>query len=73
MKLLWALLTVMLADGDLGGRVAHTTFGEDANGKPYTVELGANWVQGIMNNQTGAVNPIWLLAEKVCSYGLVQG
>lgn len=28
----------------LGGRVAHTDFGKDANGKPYTVELGANWV-----------------------------
>jgi hypothetical protein len=28
----------------LGGRVAHTDFGKDPNGKPYTVELGANWV-----------------------------
>jgi polyamine oxidase len=31
-------------NGDLGGRVAHTTFGNDSYGKPYTVELGANWV-----------------------------
>lgn len=52
-------------NSDLGGRIAHTTFGEDANGKPYTVELGANWVQGIQNEQTGAVNPIWRLAQKV--------
>lgn len=28
----------------LGGRVAHTDFGKDPNGDPYTVELGANWV-----------------------------
>lgn len=29
----------------LGGRVAHTNFGKDANGDPYTVELGPNWVR----------------------------
>lgn len=52
-------------NGDLGGRIAHTTFGEDPDGNPYTVELGANWVQGIQNEQTGAVNPIWRLAQKV--------
>jgi polyamine oxidase len=28
----------------LGGRVAHTDFGKDPKGNPYTVELGANWV-----------------------------
>jgi len=28
----------------IGGRVAHTTFGKDPTGNPYTVELGANWV-----------------------------
>jgi hypothetical protein len=28
--------------------MAHTTFGKDPNGNPYTVELGANWV----SNQT---------------------
>jgi polyamine oxidase len=59
-----------LSDGDLGGRIAHTTFGQDANGNPYTVELGANWVQGIENNETGAVNPIWTLAQKVRFLGL---
>lgn len=52
-------------NSDLGGRIAHTTFGQDPSGKPYTVELGANWVQGIENKQTGAVNPIWRLAQKV--------
>jgi hypothetical protein len=31
-------------NGDIGGRMAHTNFGEDADGNPYVVELGANWV-----------------------------
>lgn len=52
-------------NSDLGGRVAHTTFGTNpATNESYTVELGANWVQGISNNETGAVNPIWTLAQK---------
>ena len=55
-------------NSDLGGRIAHTTFGKQPNSsEPYTIELGANWVQGIENPDTGAVNPIWLLAQK---YGL---
>lgn len=29
---------------DIGGRVAHTTFGAKPDGTPYVVELGANWV-----------------------------
>lgn len=29
----------------LGGRVWHTDFGADENGKPYVVEFGANWVR----------------------------
>ncbi len=48
---------------DLGGRVAHTTFGESPDGTPYTVELGANWVQGLQTDD-GPANPIWLLAQK---------
>lgn len=44
----------------IGGRVAHTTFG--AKNQSYTVELGANWVQGIFT-PGGPVNPIWTLAE----------
>lgn len=31
-------------NGDIGGRVAHTTFGVSDNS--YTIELGANWVRG---------------------------
>ncbi|KAI9847728.1 MAG: hypothetical protein M1837_001976 [Sclerophora amabilis] len=50
-------------NGEIGGRVAHTTFGEDLDGKPYTVELGANWVQGLVTGD-GPENPIWTLAKK---------
>jgi polyamine oxidase len=47
----------------VGGRVAHTTFGKDPYGNPYTVELGANWVQGL-GTPGGPENPIWTLAKK---------
>ncbi|KAF9887922.1 hypothetical protein FE257_009444 [Aspergillus nanangensis] len=46
----------------LGGRMWHTEFGQDEKGDPYTVELGANWIQGIGSNTTE--NPIWHLAKK---------
>jgi hypothetical protein len=32
-------------NGEIGGRMAHTNFGEDADGNPYVIELGANWVR----------------------------
>ncbi|KAJ5110019.1 hypothetical protein N7532_002664 [Penicillium argentinense] len=49
----------------LGGRVAHTDFGKDENGKPYTVELGANWVCGARIGLAGGPeNPIWTFAKK---------
>ncbi|TVY48654.1 Polyamine oxidase [Lachnellula occidentalis] len=48
----------------IGGRVAHTTFGTNpATKQPYTVELGANWVQGLVSDG-GPENPIWTLAKK---------
>jgi polyamine oxidase len=50
-------------NGEIGGRVAHTTFGKQKNGEPYTVELGANWVQGTVS-PGGPENPIWTLAKK---------
>ncbi|MEJ1654242.1 FAD-dependent oxidoreductase, partial [Escherichia coli] len=31
----------------LGGRLRHAEFGEDENGNPYVVELGANWIHGV--------------------------
>ncbi|ERS95300.1 polyamine oxidase (propane-1,3-diamine-forming) [Sporothrix schenckii 1099-18] len=50
----------------IGGRVAHTTFGTKADNSSYTVELGANWVQGL-GSPGGPENPIWTLAKR---YGL---
>jgi hypothetical protein len=32
-------------NGEIGGRVAHTTFGNSSAAKAYTIELGANWVR----------------------------
>lgn len=51
----------------VGGRVRHTTFGASpADGTPYTVELGANWVQGLGGGDGGATpeNPIWTFTKK---------
>ncbi|KAK8082405.1 N1-acetylpolyamine oxidase [Apiospora saccharicola] len=51
----------------IGGRVRHTQFGVNPETKaPYTVELGANWVQGL-GSEGGPENPIWTLAKR---YGL---
>ncbi|KAK4934529.1 hypothetical protein LTR28_010616, partial [Elasticomyces elasticus] len=50
-------------NGHLGGRVAHSTFGKKPDGTPYTVELGANWVQGL-GSPGGPENPIWTLAKE---------
>ncbi|KAH7353330.1 polyamine oxidase [Plectosphaerella cucumerina] len=47
----------------IGGRVHHTTFGSKPDGSPYTVELGANWIEGV--GGTGPVkNPILVAAER---------
>ncbi|KAH7370446.1 putative flavin-containing polyamine oxidase [Rhexocercosporidium sp. MPI-PUGE-AT-0058] len=48
---------------EIGGRCHHTSFGEDRNGDPYTVELGANWIQGTVT-KNGPENPIWTLARE---------
>ncbi|KAM0542365.1 hypothetical protein ACHAPJ_012831 [Fusarium lateritium] len=47
----------------IGGRLRKHSFGKNAEGKPYTVEFGANWVEGIGSEKTHE-NPIWRLAEK---------
>ncbi|KAF2465287.1 amine oxidase [Lindgomyces ingoldianus] len=50
-------------NGDIGGRMTHTTFGKDPDGNPYVVELGANWVQGL-GIKDGPENPIWTEAKR---------
>jgi polyamine oxidase len=47
----------------IGGRVAHTQFGAKPDGSPYTIEIGANWIQGT-HSPGGPVNPILLLNEQ---------
>ena len=47
---------IVEARHELGGRIMNTEFA----GK--TVELGAGWVEGTQNNETGQINPIWDLA-----------
>ena len=49
---------IVEAESVLGGRLKETKFGG------YTIELGANWIEGIRNNRTGEENPIWTLAQK---------
>ncbi|KAK8202633.1 hypothetical protein BKA81DRAFT_363195 [Phyllosticta paracitricarpa] len=47
----------------IGGRAYHTTFGQNEDGSPYVIELGANWVQGL-GSEGGPENPVWTLAKK---------
>ncbi|PKY01078.1 amine oxidase [Aspergillus campestris IBT 28561] len=46
----------------IGGRAWHEPFGKDKDGKPYTIEMGCNWVQGL-GNPGGPENPVWTLAK----------
>ena len=67
----WALHNASVSDfiivernDYIGGRMAHTTFGTNPEtGEPYTVELGANWVQGL-GSPGGPENPIWTFAKQ---------
>ena len=52
---------IVEAREELGGRLMSHSFG--ASGNKYTVELGANWVQGTQAGN-GTENPIWALAKK---------
>ncbi|KAF5630336.1 n1-acetylpolyamine oxidase [Fusarium sp. NRRL 52700] len=47
----------------IGGRMRKQSFGKKADGQPYTIEFGANWVEGIGSEATHE-NPIWQLAKK---------
>ena len=43
---------------DIGGRVKSTEFGG------VTIELGANWIQGLFSNGSTEKNPLWSLKTK---------
>lgn len=52
--------TIVEARSELGGRLQSFKFG--APGKEYTLENGANWVQGT-ESDAGTINPIWSLVQ----------
>ncbi|KAG2091612.1 hypothetical protein BD769DRAFT_1679412 [Suillus cothurnatus] len=52
---------IIEARNELGGRMQNYTIG--VPGKQYTVELGANWIQGTQTDN-GPANPILALARK---------
>ncbi|KAL9090251.1 MAG: hypothetical protein Q9159_002056 [Coniocarpon cinnabarinum] len=67
------------------GRVAHTNFGSDPDGKPYVVELGANWAKryNVTNtysnysdiltyNETGFTDYAYLFDEYEDAYSIVE-
>lgn len=43
----------------------NTKFGADADGNPYTVELGANWISGLGETLDGPENPVWTFSKQV--------
>ncbi|KAL7895575.1 hypothetical protein HDV63DRAFT_106348 [Trichoderma sp. SZMC 28014] len=47
----------------IGGRAWHGDFGKKADGSPYVIEYGCNWIQGL-GNTGGPQNPVDLLAQK---------
>ncbi|KAH9860916.1 hypothetical protein IAQ61_010652 [Plenodomus lingam] len=49
----------------IGGRMRNTKFGADANGNPYTIELGANWISGLGETLNGPENPVWTFSKQV--------
>ncbi|OBZ74427.1 Polyamine oxidase [Grifola frondosa] len=53
--------TIIEGRSELGGRLTARTFG--APGKEFTIEDGANWVQGTQSGDSPA-NPIWTLVQK---------
>ncbi|KAL9058816.1 MAG: hypothetical protein Q9162_001540 [Coniocarpon cinnabarinum] len=69
----------------IGGRVAHTNFGSDPDGKPYVVELGANWAKRynltntysnysdiLTYNETGFTDYAYLFDEYEDAYSIVE-
>ncbi|KAI0820503.1 amine oxidase [Trametes gibbosa] len=54
-------IVIIEAGPELGGRMMSHEFGGEGN--RWTVEVGANWVQGTQTGD-GPANPIWTLARK---------
>ncbi|KAI9733149.1 MAG: hypothetical protein M1834_003696, partial [Cirrosporium novae-zelandiae] len=54
---------------DIGGRLHKVNFGKKPNGSSYTVEAGANWIQGL-DSPSGRENPIYTLAKKYNIYNI---
>ncbi|OKL60715.1 hypothetical protein UA08_03983 [Talaromyces atroroseus] len=54
-------------NSDIGGRLRHTTFGQAVDGNPRTIEVGANWIQGL-GTPGGPQNPIWLLVGYIVGH-----
>ncbi|KAK3696293.1 hypothetical protein LTR37_018029 [Vermiconidia calcicola] len=53
-------------NGEIGGRVKHTTFGQQPDGEgPYTIELGANWCEAL--SRPGLAKK-WKLENKYSNY-----
>ena len=52
---------ILEARHELGGRLMSRSFG--AAPREYTLELGANWIQGT-HSKGGLENPIWTLSKK---------
>ncbi len=50
-------VTILEISDYIGGRMKCTQFNNQ------TIEEGANWIQGLVNNETGEENPIWTLAQ----------
>ena len=46
----------------IGGRARPSQFGKKADGSPWMVELGCNWVSGTQTDD-GPINPIWELVR----------
>ncbi|KAI0803479.1 putative flavin-containing polyamine oxidase [Xylaria sp. FL0064] len=48
----------------IGGRVHSEPFGINSDGKPFVVEYGANWIQGLGGRSGKRENPIWTFEQK---------
>ncbi|KAI0425740.1 putative flavin-containing polyamine oxidase [Xylaria sp. FL1042] len=57
-------VTLHATKDHIGGRVHSAPFGTNSDGKPFVVEYGANWIQGLGGRSGKRENPIWTLEQK---------